>query len=163
MTTLLSGPTGLQDACGVLLDSAVTLFAGLDVPLPERRIVTVERPAGDAELLAAYVSRVYPGLPGAEAGRPQPCGGPIAAELVLELWRCHPVPDEGTMTTAEQETAIAAVRHVDLLLMIAACEAAAEEMDLNGEALVGSGMILTPQGGHAGLRALLVIPVPRVA
>lgn len=163
MTTLLSGPTGLQDACQVLLDQGVAVFAAFDIDLPERRIVTIDRPAGDDEQLAAYVSRIYPGLPGAEAGRPQPCGGPIAAELVLELWRCHPVPDEGQMTTAAQETDIAAVRHVDLLLMIAACEAAAEEMDLNGEALIGNAQILTPAGGHAGLRALLVIPVPRVA
>lgn len=161
MTTLLSGPTGLQDACQVLRDSAVEVFAAFDVDLPERQLVTIDRPAGDDEQLAAYVGRIYPGQPGVEAGRPQPCGGPIAAELILELWRCHPVPADGQMTTAEQETAIAAVRHVDLLLMITACEAAAAELDLDGEALVGNALILTPAGGHSGLRALLVIPVPR--
>jgi hypothetical protein len=147
----------------VLLTSAVAVFASFEVDLPERQLVTVDRPAGDDEQLAAYVARVYAGIPGAEASRPQQCGGPVAAELVLEMWRCHPVPADGTMTTAAEETAVAAVRHADLLLMIAACEAAAAELDLDGEALVGSAQILSPRGGHSGLRALLVIPVPRVA
>lgn len=163
MTALASGLSALQDACGALLAQGIATFDAHDVDLPTRQIVTVDRPAGDDELLAAYVGRIYPGLPGAETGRPQPCGGPITAELILELWRCHPVPAQGTMTTATQETDAAAGRHQDLLLLIAACEAAAGVLDLDGEALVGSAIILSPRGGHAGLRALLVIPVPRLS
>lgn len=160
MTSPLRGLTALQDACTVLRDSAVAVFGTYEVDLPDRRIVTVERPAGDTEQLAVYVARIYPGVPGAEAGRPVRCGGPVVGEVVLELWRCHPVPEDG-MTTAEQEIAIAAKRHGDMLLMIASCDAAVSQLELDGEALVGSGQILIPGGGMAGLRALMTIPIPR--
>lgn len=153
--------TALQDTCEALLAATVTTYAGYDATLPGKQMVTVAQPAGDGEELAVFVARVYPGLPGREASVPQPCGGPVAAEIAVELWRCHPTNDGKAVPSASQETAAAAALHADMLLLINAADLAAETLDLNGEALTGGATILGPRGAMAGVRALLVVPIPR--
>lgn len=161
--TGLAGITALQDACTTFLSEIIATFAALTpaVGLPARQLVTVAQPAGDTEQLAVFVGRVYPGQPGQEESRPQPCGGPLVAEIIAELWRCHPTSEGVALTTAAEETAAAAARHADLLLLIEAADATARTLDLDGEAVTGGGAIIAPGGALAGTRALLAIPVPR--
>lgn len=152
---------GLQAACAQLLTATVTTFAAFTVALPGRQMVTVAPPAGDGEELAVYVARVYPGLPGREAGVPQPCGGPVSAELAVELWRCHPANKGTAAPTPAALTAAAATFHRDLLTLINSADLAAVQLGLDGEALTGGAAILGPRGAMAGVRALLVIPLGR--
>lgn len=152
---------GLQTACTALLAATVATYAAHSATLPGRQLVTVEQPAGDGELLAVYVARVYPGLPGRELSVPQPCGGPVVAEIAVELWRCHPTSEGQALTATADETAAAAARHRDVLLLINAADLAADVLDLDGEALTGGAVILGPMGALAGVRALLVVPLGR--
>lgn len=151
----------LQAACTGLLTATETTYASYAVDLPSRRAVTVAQPAGDSELVAVYVARVYPGMPGREAVQPQPCGGPVVAEIAVELWRCHPTSEGQALTTVAQETAAAAVLHADVLALINAADLAVLNLDLEGEALTGGASILGPRGALAGVRALMVIPIGR--
>lgn len=151
----------LQTACEALLAATVTTYASYGVPLPSRRMVTVNRPAGDSEEVAAWVARLYPGVPGREEVRPQPCGGPVTAEIGIELWRCHPTAEGNAPTTTTEETAAAATIHQDLLLLINAADLAAHTLGLDGEALTGGAVLLGPNGAQSGARALLAIPVAR--
>jgi hypothetical protein len=151
----------LQEACVALLTATVTTYAAYAVTLPGRQMVTANPPAGDGEELAVYVARVYPGAPGREASVPQLCSGPVAAEIAVELWRCHPTSEGESLTTTDEETAAAARLHQDVMLLINSADLAAETLDLNGEALTGGATLLGPRGAMAGVRAVLVIPVPR--
>lgn len=152
---------GLQAACAQLLTATGTTFAAHTVALPARQLVSVAQPAGDGEELAVYVARCYPGLPGREATQPQPCGGPVSAEVAVELWRCHPTNEGTAIPAAAALTDAAATFHQDLLLLISSADLAAEQLDLDGEALTGGATILGPRGAMAGVRALLVIPLAR--
>jgi hypothetical protein len=152
---------GLQAACTALLNSTGAIYAAYEMSLPARQLISVAQPAGDGEELAVYVARCYPGLPGREATQPQPCGGPVSAEIAVELWRCHPANNGTAIPSADALTAAAAMLHEDMLLLINSADLAAETLDLNGEALTGAATILGPRGAMAGVRALLVIPLAR--
>lgn len=152
---------GLQTACEALLAATVTTYAAYTDTLPARQLVTVAQPAGDAELLAVFVARVYPGTPGQETQLPQQCGGPVSAEIAVELWRCHPQSEGEALTTTEEETAAAAARHRDVLLLINAADLAVSNLDLEGEALTGAATVVGPRGALAGVRTILVVPLGR--
>ena len=164
VSTVDSRALNLKNLLDKVLEKVVEVYEEYNVPLPDRRFLTMGEVAIDCEQLAVSFIQVYLGRPGDEASEPQRCTMPRSAVLVISVSREVPVVGQnGRAPTGERIQEASEIAAVDAWMFMELINKLDQWKEAEGD--FGLGVIATADangfdGGFQTTAMNLTIAVP---